>query len=200
MPNVERLVPVNAAMHIMCRGNNKQNIFHGDRDKFEYYSSLVNYKEENQVSIFHYCIMNNHVHLVVRLAEKTTVSRFIKQVNLSYYNYYKKIYDYAGHLWQARFKSRIIDTDVYLLQCGKYIELNPVRGGLVKSPKEYLFSSYNHYACEKYDPIITDSPMYLGLSDSKKKRTEEYINYIVPSGELFSPAERFPPGEPFSVL
>lgn len=123
MPRIRRLIPLNAAMHLMCRGNNKQNIFLKDKDKLYYHSLLSKFKEENKVIIFHYCFMNNHIHLIVWLNAHTTLSRFMKQVNLSYFKYFRKSYDYCGHLWQDRFKSNIINTDSYLLQCGKYIEL-----------------------------------------------------------------------------
>lgn len=181
MPRTKRLIPVNLAMHIISRGNNSQNVFHQEKDKIHYYSLLRNLKGEDKITVFHYCLMNNHIHLIVWLNDQSRLSRFMKQVNLCYFNYYKKIYGYSGHLWQDRFKSNIIDTDSYLLQCGKYIELNPVRAGIVNLPEEYRFSSYSHYAKGVYDPIVTDSPTYLGLSDSLEKRRKRYIEFVVDS-------------------
>jgi len=203
-----RLAPVNSALHIMCRGNNKQEILQIGRDKLQYYSLLEKYREENKISIFHYCIMDNHVHLIVWLTESSTISKFMKQVNLSYSVYYNNIYNYCGHLWQGRFKSKIIADDPYLLQCGKYIELNPVRKGLVRSPEEYLFSSYNHYANNKSDPLITDSPVYLSMSESKQARNRAYRKFIVrenmenasPPAEAFSGGRNVLPGEKRSPL
>lgn len=179
MSRTKRTIPINAAMHIVCRGNNKQNIFNGEGDKLRYYSLLKTFKDENKLCIFHYCLMNNHAHLIVWLDEESKVSRFMKQVNLTYFNYFNKIYSYVGHLWQGRFKSSIIDNDPYLLQCGKYIELNPVRAGLVYYPQDYAFSSYNHYANGKPDSLITDNPVYNGLSDSEEKRKSQYVEFVV---------------------
>ncbi len=179
MSRTKRSIPINAAMHIVCRGNNKQNIFIGEGDKLRYYSLLKTFKEENKLSIFHYCLMNNHAHLIVWLNEKSKVSRFMKQVNLTYFNYFNKIYNYVGHLWQGRFKSNIIDDDSYLLQCGKYIELNPVRAGLVYHPQDYAFSSYNYYANGKPDSLITNNPVYTGLSDSEEQRRNLYVKFVV---------------------
>lgn len=173
-------------MHIISRGNNKQDVFHSEKDKAHYYSLIRNFKKENEIVIFHYCLMSNHIHLIVWLDEQSRVSRFMKQVNLCYFNYYQETYGYSGHLWQDRFKSNIIDTDAYLLQCGKYIELNPVRAGIVNLPEEYRFSSYNHYAKGLYDPIITDSPTYLGSSDSIEKRRKQYIEFVVDSSIINS--------------
>jgi putative transposase len=113
----------------------------------------------------------------------------MKQVNLSYFVYYKKTYGYSGHLWQGRFKSNIIDTDAYLLQCGKYIELNPVRAGIVTLPEDYRFSSYKHYAKESVDLIITSNPAYMGLSNSTEERRKQYIEFVVDSGIIST--ERF---------
>ena len=89
MPRVGRIVPKDGALHIMCRGNNKQSILSQDQDQYKYYSLLEKYKEENQLDILHYCLMNNHVHLIVWLNFQSRISRFMKQVNLSYFFYYK---------------------------------------------------------------------------------------------------------------
>jgi len=179
MPRVRRFIPVDSALHIMCRGNNKQNIFNNDSDKLYYWRLLDGLKDENKINIFHYCIMNNHVHLIVWVSCASKLSKFMKQVNLSYFNYYKKLYGYWGHIWQGRYKSNIIETDSYLLHCGKYIELNPVRAGIVTQPCEYAFSSYKHYSLGYPDALISDSPIFLGLADNPSKRREDSVNYSV---------------------
>jgi putative transposase len=126
--------------------------------------------------------MNNHVHLIVWVSYASKLSKFMKQVNLSYFNYYKKLYGYWGHIWQGRYKSNIIETDSYLLHCGKYIELNPVRAGIVSQPHEYAFSSYKHYSLGYPDALISDSPVFLGLADNSPERREQYIAFVVDSG------------------
>jgi len=181
MPRSRRIAPADVALHIRCRGNNKQLVFHRDEDKLHYYKLLVDYKEVNKISIFHYCLMSNHVHLILWLTEHSNLSKFMKQISLSYFYYYSKLYGYTGHFWQDRFRSSVIDTDSYLLQCGKYIELNPVRAGIVDSPGKYNFSSYNYYAEGKYDPIVTPSPLYIGLDCSEVARRKKYINFFVDS-------------------
>lgn len=95
MPKIIRVIPVDAAMRLVNRGNNRQRLFNNDTDKLCYYSLMLELKQENNISIFYYCLMDNHPHL-------------------SYYSYYKKTYGYTGHLWQGRFKSNIVDTDSYL--------------------------------------------------------------------------------------
>jgi len=179
MPRTKRLIPTDLPIHIMSRGNNKQIIFKNDSDKLCYYSLLLNLKNENMVDIMHYCIMNNHIHLLVVPNSQSRLARFMKQVNLSYYNYFKTRNEYSGHLWQGRFKSNIIDTDSYLLQCGKYIELNPVRAGIVKLPQDYKFSSYEYYASGSNDKLITNSPAYLALSEYPNERKEKYAKLLL---------------------
>ena len=186
MPRARRFIPVDSALHIMCRGNNRQNIFNNDSDKLYYWHLLNDLKDENKVNIFHYCIMDNHVHLIVWITYESKLSKFMKQLNLSYYNYYKKLYGYWGHIWQGRYKSNIIETDTYLLHCGKYIELNPVRAGIVNLPGEYSFSSYRHYSLGQPDAAISESPAFLGLGDDSLKRKRRYIAFVVDSGIINS--------------
>lgn len=187
MPRGKRLIPASdAALHIIARGNNRYYLFAKDEDKVYYLRTLQELKKENKLDIFHYCLMDNHVHLIVWLCAEHALSKCIKQLNLRYFNYYRKRYGYSGCLWQRRFKSNIIDTGSYLLQCGKYIELNPVRARIVSMPDEYRFSSYRYYACGTPDTLITPSPAYLGIAMSEEKRREQYIEFVVDSSIINS--------------
>lgn len=182
MPRAKRfLPPSDAALHVTTRGNNRLYLFQADSDKAYYLSAVKELKEENNLDIFHYCLMSNHVHMIIWLRQGNKLSRFMKQLQLRYFNYYKAIYGYTGHLWQGRFKSNLIDTDSYLLQCGKYIELNPVRGLMVTTPETYRFSSYRYYAYGWQDPLITPSPAYLGLSKDSEDRRKQYVAFVIDS-------------------
>ena len=163
----------------MCRGNNKQVIFRSSEDKFKYYSLLFDLKEENLIWILHYCLMDNHLHLIVWVQENSRLARFMLQVNLSYFHYFKRRYGYDGHFWQNRYRSNLIEEDSYLLQCGKYIELNPVRARMVAAPEEYGFSSYSYYAYGKKDKIINVSPAYLILSQDAEARMQQYRSFVI---------------------
>ncbi len=103
------------------------------------------------------------------------------RLSLKYSYIYRKKHDYIGHLWQDRFKSKLIERDDYLIQCGKYIELNPVRAGIVFRPEEYRFSSYIHYAFGVEDNIVDDNPLYLGLSNNIERRRRNYRKIVVDS-------------------
>ena len=178
MPRTARIITTDAPMHIMCRGNNRLAVLDSPYDKQRLYCLLYRFKTNNQVDILHYCIMNNHFHLIVWLKPAGNISRFMKQLSLAYYRHYIKQYDYCGHLWQGRFKSIIIRSDSQTLQCGKYIELNPVRAGIISDPGNYPFSSYQHYVGGKEDILITTNPAFDGLGLTSETRRLAYSNFV----------------------
>ena len=102
----------------------------------------------------------------------------MKGINISYAQYYKKRYSHIGHFWQDRYKSIIISKDEYLLVCGSYVELNPVRAKIVEDPKDFKWSSYNVYAYGKRDTVVDENPIYKGLSQDETKRRREYRELI----------------------
>jgi putative transposase len=148
MPRTGRIIPKEAPMHIMCRGNNKLPVLINNSDKKQFYHLLNKFKLDNKIDILHYCIMDNHTHLVVWLSQYSNLSRLMKQISLAYYYHYVKKYNYCGHLWQGRFKSIIIKSDSQALQCGKYIELNPVRAGIIAEPGQYQSGGLTFYATQ----------------------------------------------------
>lgn len=178
MPRSSRLIPNCGALHIMCRGNNKRRVFLREKDYSYYYNCLLGLKGEEKIKIYHYCLMPNHLHLLVGVYQESTLSHFMQRVNGKYAYYYKKRHQYVGHLWQDRFKSKLIGDEGYLARCGKYIELNPVISGLVDSPQEYAFSSYNHYAFGQEDKLVDDNPLFLALDKNPTRRIEIYRNII----------------------
>ncbi len=179
MPRQARKIPEVGSLHVICRGNNQRKIFRYERDKKRYYLHLKDFRYEDKVDIYHYCLMTNHLHLIVGLNQKSNLSRFMKRTNLKYVHYYKRKYTYCGHLWQGRFISKIIDNEAYLIQCGKYIELNPVSAGIVDSPQDYKYSSYNYYAFGKDDALVTKNPLYGDLDIQQKARQDAYRAMVV---------------------
>jgi len=123
--------------------------------------------------------MSNHVHLLVRIGEKSDLPRFMKRLNLKYFYYYRKKQAYVGHLWQDRFKSKLIDKDEYLIQCGKYIELNPVRANIVKTPEDYPFSSYFYYGLGLEDKLIDVDPLYMDMGNTTITRQSAYRKMLI---------------------
>ncbi|HOW43217.1 MAG TPA: transposase [Candidatus Omnitrophota bacterium] len=181
MPRIRRIIVVGAGLHVMCRGNGKQFVFHCWEDKRHYYKLLLEHRANNFIKILHYCLMNNHVHLLLWPQMESNVALFMQKVNLSYMQYFRKRYGLIGHLWQGRYKSIIVDSENYLVQCGKYVELNPVRGELVSYPEEYGFSSYNVYAAGKKDPLVSMDPLYERLGSDPAARQRTYSDFVLDS-------------------
>jgi len=174
-----RIVPPEGFLHVISRGNNRRKLFLQQKDFRIFYRLLIKLKGDEKIKIYHYCLMSNHVHLLLGTDEGSNLSLFMKRLNLTYSNYYRKKHDYVGHLWQGRFKSKVIDNDEYFLQCGKYIELNPVRAKIVALPQDYYYSSYHYYACGAPDELLTSDPFYLGLGSTAAIRQEKYKNLII---------------------
>ncbi|GAH93854.1 unnamed protein product [marine sediment metagenome] len=122
MPRIKRIYLEEGIFHILARGNNKQWLFE-DKSDFKYYLDILKrLKKEQPFLLYHYILMNNHVHLLIETNQKTELSKLMKRINLLYYNHYRRKYNYAGHFWQDRFKSILVSKDEYLLACGLYIE------------------------------------------------------------------------------
>jgi len=123
--------------------------------------------------------MTNHVHLVLETKEEGgSLSEIMKGINLSYAQHYKGKYKHIGHFWQDRYKSIIVSKDNYLLACGSYVELNPVRARIVKELRDYKWSSYNLYAYGKKDTVVDEHPVYKGLSKNETGRRGKYREFV----------------------
>ena len=137
-----RLLLDKACYHLIARGNQKRNTFVSDCDYKSYIDRLRYYKRKFDFRLYGYCLMPNHVHLLGEIADKTDLSKFMQCLNRSYAAYFNETYDKAGHLWQGRFKSKVIVKDEYLVNAICYIEENPIRTGIVQAPHDYKWSSY----------------------------------------------------------
>lgn len=180
MPRQPRIIPPEGGLlHVISRGNNRRKLFLRDIDFKFYYTLLKKLKYEESIKIYHYCLMPNHVHLLVGVGEESDLSMFMKRLNLKYFYYYRKKHKYIGHLWQDRFKSKLIQEEQYLIQCGKYIELNPVKANLVKFPEDYLYSSYRYYGFGIKDKIIDEDPLYINFGSNITTRQLSYRRMVV---------------------
>jgi len=153
-------------------------VFHKKEDYEHYLKIIHKYQQKFTFFLYHFVLMPNHVHLLFK--SPSDISKLMHSINLSYAQYYKKNYQHIGHFWQDRFKSYIVEDDAYLITVGKYIELNALRAGLVKSPEEYKYSSYNFYAYGKgYGVILTPDPWFLNLSEDPIIRRQRYRESIL---------------------
>lgn len=142
MPAGPRLLLKQACYHIIVRGNCKQIVFYDSKDYSVYLRILSRCKKRYGFSLYGYCLMPNHIHMVGEPVKPDGLSRFMQGLNRAYTAYFNKRYNKVGHLWQGRFKSKPILKDSYLLDCIHYVELNPLRASMVKSSGEYEWSSY----------------------------------------------------------
>ena len=117
MPRRARISTDEGAFRVLNRGNNKQWVFQDEKDFRAYKKILKKLREEHLFKLYHYCLMDNHVHLIIETNKTTELSRLMKRVDLFYYNHYKRKCDYAGRFWQGRFKSLLIEGNEYLLTC-----------------------------------------------------------------------------------
>jgi putative transposase len=179
MPRPPRLLLSQSYYHIMTRGNNKNIVFRKDDDYLYYLSLISRYKAEHLFELYHYCLMPTHVHLLVKTNKASDFSNFMKKLNLAYFHYYRRKYTWVGHFWQGRFKSQPVGKDAYFIQCGKYIEINSVRKGLVKTPEDYKYSSYSYYAKGLPDSLITEDIFYADLGENQNERQKSYQDLII---------------------
>ena len=164
MPRQARRKSESGIYHIMLRGINKQVIFEDEEDNFKFLETLKKYKAISGYKIFAYCLMSNHVHLLLKV-EKEDIDLIIKRVASSYVYWYNWKYKRNGHLFQDRFKSEPVENDSYFLTVVRYIHQNPLKAGVCKSIDGYNFSSYNEYV-KKADSVDTD--FCLGIIDKEQ--------------------------------
>ena len=144
--------------HLITRGNNGMTVFQDDLD-FEYYLSLLRrYKERYCIKLYAYCLMINHVHLLIGAGQNGNLSYFMHALNFGYSIYHKGRHNRMGHLWQGRYKSYVIEREKYLITCIQYIEGNPVKAGLVSDGSEYPWSSYRSRTIAKSVSLLSSLP------------------------------------------
>ena len=168
----------------MTRGNNKLQVFKTAED-YQYFLQLLSkYKLEHPFDLYHYALMPNHTHLLMKTNKASDFSTFMKRLNLAYFHHFRQKYSWVGHFWQDRFKSQPVGKDDYFLQCGKYIELNPIRANLVKRVEDYPFSSYRYYVLGEDNDLISEDFTFKTLSRDLEKRRQIYREMII--GEIVS--------------
>ena len=174
MPRKPRFFVPGMPTHVVQRGNNRQAIFFEDTD-YEMYLSLVNKAcDRYRCEIHAYVLMTNHVHILATPLEKASVSRMMQHVGRHYVPYVNQKYCRTGTLWEGRFKAAIVETATYLLACYRYIELNPVRAGIVSNPGQYRWSSFARNGLSSNDELIKEHAEYLNLGNSEQQRAENY--------------------------
>ncbi|MBF0484352.1 MAG: transposase [Candidatus Omnitrophica bacterium] len=180
MPREKRITRAGLIYHVINRGNNRQPVFLEDDDFRKYLGILYRFKKQYQFKLFAYCLMTNHVHLLIQVGEKKTISQIMQSITVAHTRHYHFKYQSSGHVWQGRFNSPIVSDDEYLLNVMKYIEQNPLRARMVKNIGEYLWSSYRLNALAVQCKMIDrqDNKVYQKLGETDDIRREQYIRLM----------------------
>ncbi len=174
MARLHRIAPLGIPQHIIQRGNNRQVCFASEQDLALYASMLEEYSRQYSVAVHAWVFMTNHVHLLVTPHETSGISNMMQAVGRRYVRYFNREYQRSGTLWEGRYKSSLVQSDKCLLQCQRYIELNPVRAGMVSDPADYVWSSYQCHALGKEIKMSTPHEEYLRLGTADSTRQSVY--------------------------
>lgn len=158
----------------MQRGNDRHAVFFRDDDYAAYLDWLRQGAEKYACAIHAYVLMTNHVHLLLTPEFKDSISKTIQSVGRNHVTYVNHTYGRSGTLWDGRHKGSIVSSEEYLLVCMRYIEMNPVRAGMVKTPGEYRWSSYLTNSSGNGSEIITPHSSYLRLGREAEGRGYAY--------------------------
>ena len=174
MPRRARLALPGVPLHIIQRGNNRQACFFADEDCRFYLDWLKEYADKAGCRIHAYVLMTNHVHLLLSADRTDGAGALMKALGQRYVQYVNRAYRRSGTLWEGRFRSCLTQAETYLLDCQRYIELNPVRAGMVDHPAEYRWSSYRANAQNETDELVTSHSVYRALGIDVASRQAAY--------------------------
>jgi putative transposase len=163
--------------HVITRGNNRSVLFRCAQDFEKYLWLIAHLKTQYQFELFHYCLMTNHVHLLMRFPDRETFQKVPQRLNLNYARYVAWTYKTTGHVFQDRFRSLPVRDNRYFLECGRYIERNPVNAGMVERAVDYPWSSHRFYALGEKNALLTSNPMFLDLA-ADERRTMIYRDLV----------------------
>ncbi|MEA3453458.1 MAG: transposase [Candidatus Caldatribacteriota bacterium] len=171
MPRIARIVGIGYPHHVIHRGNNRQNIFFDQEDRRLYLKWLEKYSLECNCTVHAYCLMSNHVHLLVIPQYNYSLAKTMQKLSLRFTQHINKKYKRTGRLWECRFYSTLADKESYFWSIARYIERNPIRAKVVNKPDEYKWSSAKANITGKGIGFI--KPIW---QDDKQRK--EYITFL----------------------
>jgi putative transposase len=156
--------------HVTQRGVDRSPIFRASTDQEVFQTILTHECGERGLRIHAYALMGNHIHLLATPESETSLPDTMQALGRRYVPFFNQRYSRTGGLWEGRYKAALVHDERYWLTCMRYVELNPVRAGIVARPEEYRWSSYAHHASGAPDPLVSDHPLYVGLGISPEVR------------------------------
>ncbi len=178
MPRRARLTLPGVPHHLVQRGNNKVACFYNTSDYLVYLEWLQLYASRFHCHIHAYVLMTNHVHLLLTPNDADSLGLLMKSLGQRYVQYINRTYRRSGSLWEGRYKSSFVGTRNYILACYRYIELNPVRAGMVHHPSEYNWSSYRVNAQNEVSELVQQHPVYRSLGRNSHSRNLAYRSLL----------------------
>jgi putative transposase len=179
MPRSHRLDLPGIPQHLIQRGNDRQACFFKEADYLRYLIDLRELAVREDCAVHAYVLMTNHVHLLLTPESRGATARLMQSLGGRYVRYINFRYERTGTLWEGRYKACLVDSGSYLLHCHRYIELNPLRAGMVVDPAEYRWSSHRHNARGAPNSLLTAHADYLALGSNDDERRRVYRQWAM---------------------
>jgi putative transposase len=174
MPRQPRFVLPGHPLHVIQRGNDRSQIFLNESDYHVFRDCFAEACHDFECLVHAYVLMSNHVHFLMTPKTAGGIGLVMQAVGRRYVKYFNRRHERTGGLWEGRYRATLIDSDRYLLTCYRYIEMNPVRAGLVEHPGRYRWSSYAANALAHPDILVSTHDRYLALGQTREARLSAY--------------------------
>ena len=174
MARLPRYFVKGVPLHIILRGNNREPVFLNDEDCQFFKEALLDASRRHGLAIHAYVFMTNHIHLLASPTTEDSVPKTMQSVGRRYVQYFNFHYQRTGTLWEGRYRATVVDAENYLFECMRYIELNPVRAGMVRHPRDFTWSSYLANAEGRVDGLVTPHGLYRCLAQDEGERRAAY--------------------------
>jgi putative transposase len=187
MARLPRFFVPGIPLHVVQRGNNRAAMFAAAGDKAFFRGCLAHSARRHGVAVHAYALMDNHVHVLATPQLSRSLPKMMQSVGRVYVKYFNDLYGRTGTLWEGRYKAALVDSERYLLTCMRYIELNPVRAGMVVRPGDYPWSSFTANAGDGYDPLVVPHAVYESLGADPDQRGAAYralFSGAIPDADL----------------
>ncbi len=178
MPRTPRELVDGGIYHVFNRGNDRRQLFGEPEDYRCFLNHLRRGLADRPGALYHYCLMPNHFHLLLAVQHGEDLPALMHRTQLAYARYFKKTRAFTGHVFQERFRSPRIAEESYYLQCGRYIERNPVKAHLVAQAADYPYASARYYALGQPDPLVTPNPYYEAMGQVAEERQQRYREFL----------------------
>lgn len=178
MARLPRLTLPGYPHHIILRGNNRQTIFSADADRQFFLDLLGENARRFEVALHAYVLMDNHVHVLATPQSTTGIPQLMQSLGRSYVRYFNAMHRRSGTLWEGRYRSTLIQAERHLIACMVYIDLNPVRAGMVSNPRQFPWSSHRHYVGQQVDPLISPHALFWSMGNTPFAREQAYEELV----------------------